>query len=120
MPNVYLQGKQPYLLLKISLPGGKWKKLRCLIDTGFSGGVSLPLKYKNYLKLQNLFEAHITLADGTETTVDAGIGKIKFNDQTKFIDILFMGSPEALVGVEFLDQMIFCLDLKRKKVTLSE
>lgn len=59
------------------------------------------------------------LADGSEVTVDATLTKIKFENETREIDVIFMGDSEALVGIEFLDQMKFCLDLRGHKVTLE-
>lgn len=115
----YLIGKHPYLNLKVVLQRNKWKKVECLIDTGLSGGLSLPKEFRDYFQSRDFFEAHLKLADGSEVTVDAALTKIKFENKIKEIDVIFMGDSEALVGIEFLDQMKFCLDLREQKVTLG-
>ena len=115
----YLIGKHPYLSIKVVLQRNKWKKVECLIDTGFSGGLSLPNEFRDYFQSRDFFEAHLKLADGSEVTVDATFTKVKFENETREIDVIFMGDSEALVGIEFLDQMKFCLDLKEHRVTLE-
>jgi len=66
----YLIGKHPYLKLKVKLPKGrKWLVIECLIDTGFSGGLVLPLKYQKYFPENEFIEAHYLLADNSEITV---------------------------------------------------
>lgn len=37
----------------------------------------------------------------------------------KEVAVVFMGDTQGLVGVEFLDQMNFCLDLKKRRVELN-
>lgn len=47
--DLYLdKDKSPHILISVSSP--TQVKLDCIIDTGFSGGLSLPQKYKYILK----------------------------------------------------------------------
>ena len=116
----YLIGKHPYLKLKVKLPKGrKWLAIECLIDTGFSGGLVLPLKYQKYFPENEFIEAHYLLADNSEITVDTTYTFVDFEGNKKEVAVVFMGDNQGLVGVEFLDQMKFCLDLKQKTAELK-
>ncbi len=115
----FLVGKHPFVTLKVKLPKGKWVKLKCLIDTGFSGGMVLPQSIKSYFPADKFVEAHFLLADGSGITVDASFTEVEYKGRKKEVAVVFMGNSDNLVGVEFLDQMKFCLDLKENKVELS-
>ena len=114
----YLKGKHPFLTLKVKL-GNKWETMECLIDTGFSGGLVIPLRLKSYFPENQFVEARFVLADNSEVAADSTIAKVRFEGKEKDVAVVFMDEGDSLVGVEFLDQMIFCLDLKKRKVSLS-
>lgn len=115
----YLLGKHPFVTLKVKVPEKGWVVRRCLIDTGFSGGITLPDELKDYFPINKLVETHFTLADDSEVTVDSIPVNIEYEKHRKEILAIFMGTKESLVGIEFLDQMKFCLNLREKKVELS-
>jgi|SRR3989344_153067 len=116
----YLVGKHPFLELKVFLPkGNKWITLQCLIDTGFSGGLVLPIRFQNYFPENEFIEAHFLLADNSEVTVNTTFSLIEYSGNKKDVAVVFMGDTQGLVGVEFLDQMRFCLDLRKNKVELN-
>lgn len=115
---IYLVGKHPFIRLAVKPPRGKWLKVECLIDTGFSGGVVLPEKFKSFFSRDKFVEAHFVLANGSEVTADATYTKVRYEHNEKEITVVFMGDSDGLVGVEFLDKIRFCLDLKTNKVEL--
>ncbi|MBI4067046.1 hypothetical protein HY407_01580 [Candidatus Gottesmanbacteria bacterium] len=43
---------------------------------------------------------------------------VEYKGKRKEAAVVFMGDSDSLVGVEFLDQMKFCLDLKKNKIEL--
>lgn len=117
---LYLVGKHPFIKLKVKLPKVKvWKEIDFLIDTGFSGGIVLPVKFKDYFQSNEFIEARYLLADNSEITVDTTFTAAEYEGKRKEVAVVFMGDSESLAGVEFLDQMKFCLDLKKNKVDLS-
>lgn len=117
----YLVGKHPFIKLQLFLPkDNKWSAVSCLIDTGFSGGIALPNSYKKYFPKNQFIEARYLLADNSEVVVDTTITIVNYKGKKKDIAVVFMGNTEeGLVGVEFLDQMRFCLDLKNNRVELQ-
>jgi len=86
----YLLGKHPYITLKVLFQKDKWKKVDCLIDTGFSGGLSLPREYQGHFRKQVFIETHLLLADGSEIAADATYTKIRFNGKEKEVDVLYL------------------------------
>jgi len=115
----YLSGKHPFVKLGVDLPKGGRVAIDCLIDTGFSGGLVLPKEFQTHFPQNGFIESHFTLANGSEVVVDTTYTTVKYNSREKEVAVVFMGDSEALVGVEFLDQMRFCLDLKEYKVELD-
>ncbi|MBI1869487.1 hypothetical protein HYS11_00775 [Candidatus Gottesmanbacteria bacterium] len=117
---IYLWRKQPYIKLQILLPPNKWHDIDCLIDTGFSAGLSIPESFKKSFPANKFVEADFILADGSGVKVDTILTRVKFGDSEKEIIAAFMGKDDCLLGVEFLDQMRFCLDLKKYRVELTD
>ena len=116
----YLIGKHPFIKLKVKLPrGNKWHEIECLIDTGFSGGVVLPLSFKELFPNNEFIEANYLLANNSKVTVDTSFTLVEFSGIRKEVAVVFMGENQGLVGVEFLDKMKFCLDLKKRIVELK-
>ncbi len=116
---MYLRGKHPFIKLKVKLDLKRWVDLDCLIDTGFSGGLAIPEHYKISFPASKFIEAQFVLADGSTVSVDTTITQVRFNSYEKEIAVVFMGDSDSLVGVEFLDQMRFCLDLILNSVELT-
>ena len=116
---IYLSGNHPFLRLKINLPKDRWKTIECLIDTGFSGGVSLPQKFRKYFFEDKFVETRFALADGSEIITDATYTKVEYNRKLKDVNIVFIGNSGCLVGVEFLNHMKFCFDFEERKVSLE-
>ena len=115
----YLIGRHPFLKLKVKFPKkGNWETIECLIDTGFSGGLVLPLSTKINFPNNEFIEARFLMADNSEIIVDATFTLVEYSGKKKEVAVVFMGDNQGLVGVEFLDQMKFCLDLKKNMVKL--
>lgn len=115
----YLSGKHPFVKLGVDLPKGGRVDINCLIDTGFSGGLALPKEFQSHFPQDELIESRFNLANGSEIAVDTTYTTVEYNSQKKEVAVVFMGDSEALVGVEFLDQMRFCLDLKNYEAELN-
>ncbi len=115
----YLSGKHPFVRLDVDLPKGDRTKMSCLVDIGFSGGLALPKEFQNHFPQNDFIESHFNLANGSEVAVDTTYTTVEYGGQKKEVAVVFMGNSEALVGVEFLDQMRFCLDLKKYEIVLD-
>lgn len=110
--------KQARLKVKLLTRKG-WKVVDCLIDTGFSGGVSLPLAFITQIKGKPRWRQAFELADGSIVEYDLYKISILYNKREKLLSGIFSKSDEALVGLEFLDGFRFILDLKKYQVSLK-
>lgn len=114
-PYLTLQNN-PHVQIEIAL--SSWKKVDCLIDTGFSGGVVLSKKFKTASVEKPVAFQKYELADGSITEFELYQIKTKFKDKIKDVLIFFTNSDENLVGMEFLNGYKFFLDLQNSKVSL--
>ena len=96
---IYISGNHPFLRLRIRLPKKGWKVFECLVDTGFSGGVSLPQEFREYFQEDKFVETRLTLADGSEIVADATYTKAEYNKKQKDVSVVFIGDTGSLVGV---------------------
>lgn len=51
-------------------------------------------------------------------TVDTTFTTVRYDSKKKDVSVAFLGEDDSLVGVEFLEEMKFCLDLKERKIEL--
>jgi clan AA aspartic protease len=94
--------------------------LDLLVDTGFSGGLSLPSSLKQKLDFPSISRATWELADGSEIELGVFLGKIRTRrGREEEIAVVFNESREGLVGIEFLRGKKFVLDLKKFQVKLG-
>lgn len=116
---IYLSpNKHPHAKVKVKFDK-KWEMVNCLIDTGFSSGISLPQKYLKLVKGSSKWRQSFELADGSVVEYDLYKLEISYEGKGKIVSAIFSQSKDALLGIEFLDGFNFCLDLKNYKVSLT-
>lgn len=108
----------PHAKIKVKFDQ-EWKEIDCLVDTGFSGGISLPEKYLLLLKSPSRWRQSFELADGSEVEYNLYKLKVCCGNKKKIVSAIFSKSDGALPGIEFLNGLRFLLDLKKYKVSLS-
>lgn len=96
-----------------------WQVIDCLIDTGFSSGLALGESLLSRFGLQPVAEQEFELADGSSVFFDIFKTRTKFKNQGKDVLAVFTKSKDNLVGLEFLDNFKFVLDLKEKRISLD-
>ncbi|MBU1067647.1 hypothetical protein KKE60_07650, partial [Patescibacteria group bacterium] len=72
-----------------------------VIDTGFSGGLVLPLVTAVDIGLTKVGASTVTLADGSVQILPTFLSKVKIGGLTQDATTIIMGS-EVLVGMELL------------------
>jgi clan AA aspartic protease len=116
--NPYLDGQNnPHLKVDIFL--SSWEGVDCLIDSGFSGGIALPVSLHSAIKQKPIVYQEYELADGSFKTFSIYKARVRFKEVNKEITLLFTKSKEGLVGIEFLTGFRLVLDLKKFKIKLS-
>ncbi len=81
--------------------GGSLKSFDAVIDTGFTGFLSLPTVIIMELGLQWSYRDRATLGDGSETVFDVYNAEIVWNGQLREIEI-DAAETEALLGMALL------------------
>jgi predicted aspartyl protease len=92
-----------------------------IIDTGFSGFISMPLIKAFPLGLALVGTTDVTLADGSSNPKLIAVGKASVGDRTHGgIIILEQASSDILIGMDFLRSFGLALSIDHKKIILCE
>ena len=92
----------------------------CLIDTGFSGGLLLPITYKKYFKkVKTSLKQEYILGNGKKVEYSLYLVEVKFNGNSKKVFALFNRNADAILGIEFLKGLKLDLNLKDNSISLS-
>lgn len=93
----------------------------CIIDTGFSGFVQLPLHQAIALKLTLEGTSTYTLADGKGSVCLTALARTTFHEKTlDGVVTLIDGAQEILVGMGFLRQLNLALVLTKDGVLVVD
>ena len=103
MATGYFDNKDPYVDIKVSNPLGWKKELRCLIDTGFTGFLSIPILQAFPIGLILHSTSSVTLADGSVSAklVCLGMAHLE-NEENIGLIIIEPSSRQVLLGMDFL------------------
>ena len=99
---------------------GLYKKTTygAVLDTGYSGGVVLPLVIAVDLGLEKVGAANITLADGSIDTYPTFLCRVSLGGHTQEATTLVMGN-EILIGMELVSNYNVCIAPYSGKVEIS-
>lgn len=103
-PTGYFNSKgSPCIKISISGVFNPGKEFEVIIDTGFSGFISMPMLKAFPLGLPLFGTTNITLADASTTPRLTAIGRAAFNNANEAgVIILEPQSADILVGMDFL------------------
>jgi predicted aspartyl protease len=90
-----------------------------LIDTGFTGTISIPIMQALPLGLTLFSTANFTLADGSIDNAFLCIGYAKFLGIEKAVVFALSKGKDILVGTEFLAEFGMLCEFDYKKMTFS-
>lgn len=79
-----------------------------IIDTGFSGGLVLPLVTAVDIGLEKVGASTVTLADASVQIVPTFLSKVKIGNKVHDATTLIMGN-EVLLGMELLHDYRLCI-----------
>ena len=100
---------------------GLYKKMQYggIIDTGFSGGLVIPLVTAVEIGLTKVGASTVTLADGSVNVIPTFLSKVKIGNVTQDASTLIMGN-EILIGMELMTPFKFYMIPKTGVVELEE
>jgi len=86
--NIYLDSKNhPHIKIVVLLSSPK--QVDCFIDTGYTGGLSLPDKYRSLITSGRLSFQDFEIGDGTILTEEMFRVKIRYEKAEKHISLMF-------------------------------
>jgi predicted aspartyl protease len=90
-----------------------------IIDTGFTGGISIPILQALPLGLVLRTTANFTLADGSLDSTYICLGIARLGDIEKVVAFSLSKGSDILIGTEFLKMFEVKLDLDYKLMTIT-
>lgn len=90
-----------------------------IVDTGFSGGLVIPLVTAVDIGLTKVGASTVTLADGSIQVVPTFLSKVKIGSKVNDATTLIMGN-EVLIGMELLHDYRFCMSPVTGEVIIEE
>ena len=87
--------------LRIEGPSGRWQEVEAVIDTGYSGFLTLPISLVKDLGLAFVNKAIAVLADGTHGRFDVYDAVVEWGGQSRSIEVDATG-PTPLMGMQML------------------
>lgn len=100
---------------------GLYKKIPygAILDTGFSGGLLLPLITAVDLGLERVGGGNVVLADGSIKTLPIFLCKVKLGDKVSDVSTIVMGN-DVLIGMELISGYQICVASGKGSVTVEE
>jgi clan AA aspartic protease len=94
-------GREAVVRLKVQGTGGQEQEVSVIIDTGFTGWLTLPRSVINHLKLPWLTKGRALLANGQLETFDVHVGTLLWDGQPLRVMIDAVDS-DPLLGMSLL------------------
>lgn len=100
---------------------GKYKTVPygAVLDTGFTGGLVLPIFVAVDIGLDKVGASTVTLADGSIMTVPTFLAQIKLGSKTIDVATIIMGS-DILLGVEAIKNHRICISTGTGQVVVED
>jgi clan AA aspartic protease len=95
------------------------RRIRAIIDTGFSGSLCLPRKLVQGLQLKFLGLTRFEMADGQEVEMEASLAKVEFQGAIREVTVVGSNSKDKLVGAALLKDQKLTIDYPARKVALE-
>ena len=118
-PPILDEKHNPWIVLnvKLSVP----TNIKCLIDTGFSGGIALPKYYFSLLsqKIPVTYEK-FEFANGDQDEFAIYSVRVKCMKNAFDIRTMFIDNGVPLVGISFLKRYNFGMNIPHEKIGLSD
>lgn len=97
--------------LSVRGPGGQTREVNAVIDTGYSGSLTLPPALVAELELPHVFSSKATLADDTEVSFRVHRVTMLWDSRPRHIEADAVGST-SLVGMALLNAHSLYVDVE--------
>jgi clan AA aspartic protease len=94
--------------------------IECVVDTGFDGGLLLPITIADQLRIPILGRLIFEMVGGTRMVAPVGLASIEWLGATREVESIFSEANEALIGTELLAGTSLNIDYVANVVTISK
>ena len=98
---------------------GQGATIECVLDTGFDGGLLLPLEFVSQMQLPILGELAFELVGGARMTAEIALADIEWLGKLRQIEVVVSEGEDALIGTELLIATTLTIDYNTSTVTIS-
>jgi clan AA aspartic protease len=117
--NGSVVGLQAQIGVIFCLPGSPSLEIKCVVDTGFEGFLTLPPAAVTTLNLTYATRINANLADNSNIATDVYLGTILWNGIQRDVPILAMGR-RPLVGTSLLQDYHLGIDFHEGGIVAIE
>ena len=107
--------ESPRVRVEIGGAFGKYQRFDAILDTGFTGGISMPLAQALPLGLVLYSIATFVLADGSKEEAFLCLGNARIEGKEARIMVALSKGDDVLIGTEFLSTFRLTLELDYEK-----
>lgn len=109
--------EEPLVPITLLLP---YKKIfDAVIDTGFNGYLSIPMRLVNKSKWEFLGFEEYEIATGEKVNQRVYLGEVIFGEVKQIIYAVTSRSNDILIGTKIFKDKILRIDFKKKKVEIN-
>jgi clan AA aspartic protease len=94
-------GREPVVRLLVRAPNGPEMEVRAVVDTGFTGLLSVSMATAAALGLPYDTGTRYVMADGTELMADVFVAEVEWTDDWRPVRVSVFGD-EALLGMRLM------------------
>ncbi len=102
----FVQNLQAVLPVTFEIGQGQMLQIDCVVDTGFTGALTLPAEAVTRLQLPFVALVQASLADHSEISLPVHLANIHWNGKAREVFVLAIGR-RPLVGTSLLSQCRF-------------
>ena len=102
---------EPVVSLALRGPAGQTREIEAVIDTGFTGFLTVPTSLAAELGMDYRGRGWATLADGSEITFDVYAVTVLWDGQPRYIEA-DAAETTPLVGMQLLDRHSLYLEIE--------
>lgn len=95
------------------------ESVQCLLDTGFDGALLLPRALGERLQIQVVGRLVLQVAGGSHVGADVGLAQVEWLGESRFVEVIFGGGADTLIGTEMLAGTRLVLDYVAGTVAIT-
>jgi clan AA aspartic protease len=106
-------------LVPITLHGRRSARIEAVLDTGFTGHISIARRHRSKMRLAKLGKIESELADGSRVVQAAYLGAVSFDGERKAVLVTISDAQDSLVGTALLRDKRVVIDFVSRRIVVT-